>query len=218
MEHNEIMTIAIVILTGLISYRAFNDVITKQKLIFHPASVKDHGEYYRFLSHGLIHADWTHLLINLYVLYIFGGFIEVRFQEIFGEMGRVAFLVFYFSAIIVASIPTYFRYQDQPYYKALGASGATSALVFAYVIFNPWGWFIFPPLPAILFAVAYLWYSNRMDKQGRDNIGHNAHFWGAVYGLVFTLVSVIVFASDDKLEKSIKLFLGGPDFSSFPLG
>ena len=185
------ITLILVLLTCLISYQAFNNPSMKQQLLFYPVAVKGQGELYRFLSHGLVHSNWTHLLVNMYVLYIFGEYIEFQFSRLFGEvMGRIAFLLFYLSAIIVASIPSYFRHQDNRYYRALGASGATSAVVFAFVVFNPWEWFLFPPLPAIIFAVAYLLYSSYMDKRGSDNIGHNAHFWGAVYGLAFLFVSM----------------------------
>lgn len=187
------ITLILVAMTCLISYQAFNNPSMKQQLLFYPVAVKSEGQLFRFLSHGFVHANWTHLLVNMYVLYIFGEYIEFKFAGLFGEVGgRIAFLLFYLSAIIAASIPSYFRHQDDRSYRALGASGATSAMVFCYVLFNPWGWFLFPPLPAIIFGIAYLWYSSYMDKQGTDNIGHNAHFWGAVYGLVFLLVSMAV--------------------------
>ena len=185
------LTLIIVIMTGLISYQAFNNPEMRAKLMFRPVDIKQHGEYYRFITSGFIHADWGHLLVNMYVLYVFGEQIEQIFTSLlFGPVyGRIAYIGFYLTAIIVANIPSYFRHQDNYGYSALGASGATSALVFAIILFIPWEWFLFPPLPAILVAVTFLWYSSYMDKRGADNIGHNAHFWGAVYGLLFIIVA-----------------------------
>ncbi|MCB0635661.1 MAG: rhomboid family intramembrane serine protease [Lewinella sp.] len=185
------LTLIIVIMTGLISYQAFNNPEMRAKLMFRPVDIKNHGEYYRFITSGFIHADWGHLLVNMYVLYVFGEQIEQIFTSLlFGPVyGRIAYIGFYLTAIIVANIPSYFRHQDNYGYSALGASGATSALVFAIILFIPWEWFLFPPLPAILVAVTFLWYSSYMDKRGADNIGHNAHFWGAVYGLLFIIVA-----------------------------
>ncbi|MFT5167920.1 MAG: membrane associated rhomboid family serine protease [Saprospiraceae bacterium] len=217
------ITLIIVIMTSIISYQAFTNQSMKQKLIFHPVSVKERGEYYRFLTHGFLHGDYMHLIINMYVLYVFGEQIESIFvsegitflnsnipMESFGPVkGRIIFLLLYFGAVIFSSIPQYFRHQENNYYMALGASGGTSAIVFAYILFVPWEWFTFPPLPGIVLGIAYLLYSSYMDKRGGDNIGHNAHFWGAVYGLVFTIAAAGIFAPD-MLEVFKFAFLQGP--------
>lgn len=213
-----ILTWIIIAMTGFISYQAFNNTSMRQQLLFHPASIERTGQWHRFLTHGFIHANWGHLLMNMYVLYLFGSFaegtfgviydpsVEVVFDEVEGmhffqktaevsggfNLGKVIYLLFYLSAIVVSSIPSYFKHRENNFYGALGASGATSALVFAYILFAPWQWFIFPPLPAAVFGVAYLWYSSYMAKRGTDNIGHDAHFWGAVYGLTFMLVSALI--------------------------
>lgn len=188
------LTVIIIILTALISFQAFNNPQTQRQLIFHPVTMREvPGQWYRFLSHGLIHADLQHLLINMFVLWQFGSVIEQVFtdEQVFGAMlGRVLYIFMYFSAIVIASVPTYFKHRHNPAYSALGASGATSGLVFGYILFDPWQWFVFPPLPAILLGVAYLFYSSYMEKRGMDNIGHNAHFWGAVYGAAFTLIAL----------------------------
>ncbi len=209
------LTIALIILTGLISYQAFNNPTMKGQLIFHPSTIKNSGQWYRFLTHGLVHADMNHLLVNMFVLFMFGEFIESKFGEIFGtSFGRISYLLFYLSAIVIASVPSYFRHQNNPSYSAVGASGATSALVMAYIFFDPWGWFILPPLPALIFAVVYLYYSNRMDKRGTDNIGHNAHFWGSVYGIFFIAISAQAF-KEDLIIEFIEKFLAGPSMPSF---
>ena len=181
-------------LTAIVSIQAFQNSAMQSKLIFHPYSIRQRGEYYRFLTHGFIHASWEHLLVNMYVLLIFGEYLENTFQAIFPNfLGPFIFVLLYLTGIVLSSIPSYIKHADNPQYAALGASGATSALVFAIILFNPWEWFIFPPLPALIFGIAYLWYSNYMSNRNLDNIGHDAHFWGAVYGLVFTLASVYYF-------------------------
>ena len=183
------ITIILVVLTGIISYQAFNNPEFKAKLLFHPVTIQNQGEWYRFISSGFIHSDWGHLFINMFVLYQFGQIAEGRFDYIFGDLGHLAYIIFYLSSIAKASLPSSLRYRNNYGYTALGASGATSALVFAYILFAPWEWFVFPPVPAIVFGVLYLLYSSYMDKRGGDNIGHNAHFWGAVYGLLFIIVA-----------------------------
>lgn len=204
------ITIVIIVLTCLISYQAFGNPEFKSNLLFFPAAIKRSGQYYRFLSGGLIHADWGHLLINMYVLYQFGEFMEAVFNNLFGPLvGRIIYLLFYLSAIVFAALPSYIRHQDNYGYAALGASGATSALVFAYILFNPWQWFIFPPLPAIIFGVAYLWYSSYMDKRGGTNIGHYEHFWGAVYGVVFIL-AIAITSKPGLLNYFIQQLAAGP--------
>ncbi len=209
------LTLILIIMTGLISYQALRNPSMQQKLLFHPYSVKHRGEYYRFFTHGFVHGDLQHLLINMFVLYQFGRIIEIYFNSIFGSaIGKIAFLGLYLSAIVLSSLPDFFRHQDHTFYRSVGASGATSALVFAFILFDPWQWFLFPPLPALLFGVAYLWYSSYMDKRGMDNIGHNAHFWGAVYGIVFTLISAALLRPE-MLNAFLVQLLKGPSAPPF---
>lgn len=204
------LTLIIVILTGLVSYQSFGNLSMKQKLLLYPKSIKDNKEYYRFLTHGFVHADWGHLLINMYVLYVFGEQIELAFNTIFTPtLGKILFMGLYLGAIVLSSLPAYFKHQNNAYYRALGASGGTSAIVFAYIIFGPWKWFIFPPLPAILMGAGYLWYSSYMGKKGQDNIGHDAHFWGAVFGFAFTMSMFSIFRPD-QIEIFFNKLLAGP--------
>lgn len=183
------LTIIIIVVTVLISFQSFSHPAMKGDLVFHPVSIKERGQVYRFLTHGFLHADYRHLGFNMLTLYLFGENVEAIFNLGAGPvLGKTSFLFFYLTAIVASSIQSYIRYQDFSGYSALGASGATTAVVFSAVIFSPWEWFIFPPVPAIIFALLYIYYSNYMDKQASDNIGHNAHLWGAVYGLIFTIV------------------------------
>ena len=182
----------------------------KENLLLHPRSIRKHKEYYRFLTHGFVHADWGHLLINMYVLYAFGEQIEFYFDTIFTPaLGKILYLALYLGAIILSSLPAYYKHKHNPYYGALGASGGTSAIVFAFIIFGPWEWFVFPPLPAILLGIGYLWYSSYMGKKGQDNIGHDAHFWGAVFGFVFTMTMFTVF-QPTMVDIFLQQLLSGP--------
>lgn len=188
-------SLIIVIITALTSYFAFNNWELRQRLLFRPILIDQRGEWYRFLSHGLIHADMIHLIFNMYVMYEFGRIVEQLFRQAFGPLGTTLFVIMYVSALIIASIPSYLKHQHSPGYASLGASGAVSGVVFALIFFAPlqlFYLFFIIPVPAILFGVGYLWYSHYMDKQQRDNIGHDAHFWGAVYGFVFVVICATV--------------------------
>ena len=154
------LTLLLVIIIGFISWQGFNKDQVKARLIFHPYAIKYNGEWVRFITHAFIHADWNHLLINLFVLYQFGEVAERFFSYLFGvEYASLVFVLFFLGAVIFSSIPDYFKHQDNPSYGSLGASGATSALVFVYIVQDPWNWFLFPPLPALFLGIAYLYYS-----------------------------------------------------------
>jgi membrane associated rhomboid family serine protease len=210
------LTFILIGMTALVSYQAFNNASMRYNLAFHPASVQEFGQYYRFLTSGFVHADWQHLILNMYVFYLFGNQLEYVFTEaIFNPtMGRIIFLLFYLSAIVFSDIPTFFKHRNNTAYSSLGASGATSALLTAYILFEPWGWFLLPPLPGIIFAVAYLWYSSYMSKHGRDNIAHDAHLWGAVYGLIFMIATAAIFAPQ-LLDYFLAKILEGPTMPGF---
>ena len=183
------ITFIIIGITAITSYAAFQNSETLHKLIFYPAMIKERKEYWRFITHGLIHADFMHLIFNMLTLYFFGRNIERMFEGLFGS--TLVFPLFYISALIVSSVPSYFKHKDHTWYRSLGATGAVSAVLFATIVFDPWQTLMlnfFIPVPAILFAIGYVWYSQRMSQQGQDNIGHDAHLWGAVYGFVFPLV------------------------------
>lgn len=192
------LTLFIIIITCLISYQAFNDRMLKVKLIFLPAKIKETGEWYRFFSSGLIHADWMHLFFNMYVLYAFGNNVEFLYSSYFGAVtGKVLYLMMYVLGIGAASIPDYYKHHDYYGYAALGASGAVSGVLFSIIFFMPWtggiGILFLPgSIPPALFGVLYLWYSSYMSKRNADNIGHSAHFWGAVFGFTFTFIAALI--------------------------
>ena len=206
------ITLAILILTGLISYQGLtkNRQIV-EKLKHHPYSEHRNKEYYRLLSSGFVHGSMNHLLINGFVLYMFGTYIESMFNHLYQGWGSLVYLALYLTAIIVGDLPTHFKHKDNPSYAAVGASGATSALVLIYCLLDPWNWFIYPPVPAIVFAIGYLWYSSWADRTNRaDGIGHSAHLYGAIWGIVFFLVT-----QPGQFPLFINELLQGPSMPSF---
>lgn len=199
------VTLAIIAVTCVVSFSAFNNPKLVEELILWPPAVKTRKQYYRLITHGLIHADGQHLLFNMLTLYFFGRAIEGFFASYIGEVG---FLAFYIGGIVVAILPTYLKNQDNPSYRSLGASGAVSAVLFAFILLQPWTTILvfFIPLPAILYAVAFVGYSIYMDKRGGGNINHSAHLWGAVYGVIVTL------AMDPRVFDAFLQQLGNPHF------
>ncbi len=177
-------TLIIIIITVLVSLGGFNSGKVMNDLIFYPPAIKEQNQWYRFITSGFLHADYTHLFFNMLTLYFFGQGMEGFYTLYLGKMG---FLIFYIAAIIVSSIPTYIKHRNDYSYRSLGASGGVSAVVFAFILFAPWEWFTFPPIPAIIYAVLYIYYSIYMSKKGGDNINHDAHLWGAAFGIVFTI-------------------------------
>ena len=161
------------------------------KLIFNPYKVNKYGQWYRLLSSGFIHADWMHLIFNMYVCYNFGRIVEQEYDMAFDEKGWYYYLLLYLGGIIGSILSTYNKHKDNYSYNALGASGAVSAIVFVYIVFEPTSklalMFLPIPLPAWIFGLLYLAFEMYMDKRGGSNINHNAHFWGAMFGIVFTL-------------------------------
>lgn len=184
------ITNLLVLLTCIISFVTMENRAVKAQLLFHPATIRRDKEWYRFITSGFIHADFWHLLINMFVLWSFGNALERAYYPAYiGDGSTIKFLILYLGGIVVASIPDYFRHQYNSSYAALGASGGVSAVVFGVIIFDPWqNLYLYGviAIPQILAGIAYLYYSWIKDKQGNDNIGHMAHFSGAVWGFMFT--------------------------------
>ncbi len=184
------LTIIIVALTAITSYAAFRDPAMRYKSLLLPAQMYQHGEWYRLLTHGFVHRDWIHAGINLLVLWMFGDVVETQFRLRFGTFGPLLFIGLYVGGLVASSLPVYFKRRHDPGYAALGASGAVSAIVFSYIIFFPLQkiclYFILC-LPSAIMGAVYLIYSSYMDRRGGDSIAHDAHLYGALFGLLFTL-------------------------------
>ncbi len=207
----------IILLTAIISIAGFSIVTLKDRLLCKPYLIKEKNQWYRFFTSGLIHADWEHLLFNMFTLFLFGQTVENHFstERLFFVNGKSVYLLLYFSALPISLITTYWRYNKNPRYASLGASGAVSAVLFTAILLDPTikiGLFILPPIiPGFLFGPLYLLLSSYLGKRGKDNINHAAHISGAIYGVIFTLAAdIYVFSSPIILENfiaSIKAYL-----------
>lgn len=184
------MTLIIVVVTVVISLMAFQDRRLFQRFMFEPFVIHSRKDWSRLVTHGFIHGNVPHLAVNMFVLYMFGPQVEEGFAGITGRSPMLLFLLMYIGAIALSSLPGYFKHRLDPNYRAVGASGATSAVVFASILMFPttrMALIMLPiPLPAWLFGIIYLAYEWYMGKRGNDGIAHDAHFFGALVGLAFT--------------------------------
>lgn len=186
------MTYIFIIVTVIVSLLAMSNAELFQKLSFSPWLIYQKKQNWRFITHGLIHAGWAHLAINMLVLYSFGRHVEEAYRNLFGSgKGQLLYLLLYVGGILFSTLYDFGRYKTNPYYQSVGASGAVSAVLFASILIAPTSkLFVFPipfPIPAYIFGGLYLVYSIYMNKKGQDNIGHIAHFMGALFGLIYTI-------------------------------
>ena len=178
-------TLFIIIITVVVSLLAWQSPQLMQRLIFYPPAVQ-RGQVDRFVTHGFIHAAGMHLFFNMFTLYSFGQAVQGFFMS---KLGSLGFVLFYLAALVVAIMPTYLKQKNNPRYSSLGASGAVSAVIFSYILMNPWSRLLLfvIPVPAIVFAVAYVAYSVWADGQGRGSINHSAHLVGGIFGMLATI-------------------------------
>lgn len=179
----------ILVVTVLASYLAFNRPALKEQLLYHPYRVNAFKEWHRIVTHAFVHADFNHLALNAFVLFQFGTRVEWVMQQ---TRGAAFFLLLYFGGVAFAAIPGMIRHHDHPSYRSLGASGAVSAVLIAYILHFPTAellLFFILPLPG--FAVGILFFAGEyyMDKRSGGNIAHDAHLWGGLYGLLFTVAT-----------------------------
>lgn len=179
-------TTLIIIITVVVSLVAWQNKNFLGRLVFDPIAITRHKQFDRFLTSGFVHGDGMHLLFNMITLYFFGRVMERFYIQ---ELGSLGFVGFYTLAIIASSIPDYLRHKNNPRFASLGASGGVSAVLFAFILLAPWEtiYLFFIPIPAIIFAIAYVGYSVWADKRGTGRINHLAHLAGAGFGVIATI-------------------------------
>jgi len=196
------ITLILIITTALISIPLFPSGVRAidsfrrtdlfEKFKFNAYQIVHRKEWWRMITSGFLHANWSHLIFNMIALYFFGDLVEQYFGLYWGTLGKIIFFAMYIVAIPVSSIFSLIKNKDNHYYSAVGASGAVSAVLFASILFDPWiGIYIFfipIPIPGIIFGPLYLAYSHFMGRKELDNIGHDAHFWGAVFGFILPIL------------------------------
>jgi membrane associated rhomboid family serine protease len=186
------ITVLLIILTAGISIYGFSKPEFLHRWMFIPYQIKKKGQWDRFITSGFIHKDYIHLLFNMFTFYFFGGVVEQVLAYRFGPiLGGVVFVLFYVLGILISDIPTYLKNQDNSYYRALGASGGTSATVFASIIILPLSdicLFGIICLPGFILGGLFLIYSYFKGKNQDDAINHDAHLYGAIFGIMFILI------------------------------
>jgi membrane associated rhomboid family serine protease len=184
------LTLLLIALTAVSSYMAFQRRAWMGEALLVPSLMRGGGQWHRLLTHAFIHRDWVHAGVNLFVLWMFGEVVEEQFRWRFGTFGPLAYTGLYLGGILASSLPIYAKRREDPGYAALGASGAVSAVVFSYIVFFPLEriclYFVLC-LPSALAGLLYLAYSSYMDRRGGTGIAHDAHLYGALWGLAFPL-------------------------------
>jgi membrane associated rhomboid family serine protease len=175
--------IAIIVANIFFSYKGFNDISFFRKYEFHVGSIRA-GEQIRMITSGFLHADLGHLFFNMFTLYMFAPVVSDYF-------GDTSFLLIYVGSLVFGSLLTLSMHKNDYGYRAIGASGAVTGIIYSAILIQPdmmLGLFYVIPIPAYLFGIGYLLYSIYGMKAKNDNIGHTAHFGGAIGGYLITLL------------------------------
>ena len=180
-----ILLIVIIAITVIVSFKGFEDLNFFRKFEFHIGSIRA-GEQFRMISSAFLHADISHLAFNMLTLYIFAPIV-------YGFLGNFTFGLVYVASLIFGSLLTLLFHKNDYSYRAIGASGAVTGVLYSAILLQPdmslFLFFIPIPIPAYIFGIGYLLYSIYGMKAKRDNIGHTAHFGGAIGGYILTLIA-----------------------------
>ncbi|WP_416442694.1 rhomboid family intramembrane serine protease [Leeuwenhoekiella sp. A16] len=183
MGNLDLVTIIIIAANVLFSMKGFNDYSFFEKYKFNTGAVR-RGEQIRVISSGFLHVSTSHLLFNMLTLYFFSSIVV-------GYLGSLSFVIIYLGSLILGNLLSYYFHKDEYHYTAVGASGAVSGILYSAILLEPgmslYMFFIPVPIPAYIFGIGYLLYSIYGMRSRNDNIGHDAHFGGAVGGYVITL-------------------------------
>jgi len=186
------ITIGLIAANVIFSLIGFSNAALVDKTIMWPYRVSREKQYFRFITSGFLHADFMHLFFNMFTLFFFGRNIEYIFK-MGGLGGQLAYLTLYVLGLIVSDIPSYIKHRNHYQYRSLGASGAVSAVVFAFIVFSPWSSIYLygaVKISAAVYAILYLIYCIYMSRKDADHINHDAHLWGSVFGIVFTVILI----------------------------
>lgn len=185
------ITNIIVGFTVLISLYAMRNQAILARLILNPYVVTQRKEYYRFITSGFIHKDHFHLIFNMLSLYFFGGVVERQFNVIFSTRGDLYYIMLYVLGIIVSDVPSFIKHKDNPGYNSLGASGGVASIIFAFILLRPLDkicLYFAICLEGFILGALYLVFSYYQGRKANDNINHDAHLFGALFGLLFIAV------------------------------
>jgi membrane associated rhomboid family serine protease len=185
------LTVIIVIATVIISYLCLNDSQLSYKLTLSPYAVKHQKKWWQLFTHGFVHADYGHLAMNMFTLYFLGTAVEAMMKFHFAEKGLFFYFLMYAGGLIFASLPSLIKHKDNPSYHAVGASGAVSSVVFAFILFRPVDMLLIygiVPIPGIVLGILYVAFETYAAKNRQTNIAHDAHLAGAAFGIVFLIL------------------------------
>lgn len=188
------MVLIIIAVTALVSIICFSRPALMQRLALIPYLVFKRGQWERVITHGFVHGDWMHLIINMLVFWSFGEYVLQMFtiaEATGGINAMLAFGLLYFGGLVAASVYDLIRRRNDPRFVSVGASGAVSAVIFTSIFFNPLGkiyFFGIVPIPGIIFGVLYIIYESWSARRTADHINHHAHIFGALYGFIFPML------------------------------
>lgn len=185
------MTIILIAITIAVSYAAFKSPKLMENLQFNASKIYHKNEYHRLITHAFVHANWEHLFVNMIVLFSFGQAIEMYFKYNFGNNHILYYFLLYFGGILTSNLYALIKHRNNYFYNSVGASGAVASVLFAAIFFDPWHKILFfyvLPIPGIIFAALYLVYSYQMSIKQKDNVAHDAHFLGALFGFIFPIL------------------------------
>lgn len=185
------ITYALLAITVAVSFYAWSKPEVMRAFIFNPYLVRNKSQYHRFITSGFIHQDHLHLIMNMITLYFFGVAVEQVFDFYFGDAGVYYFIILYLLGIIVSDVPTYFRHSRHAHYNSLGASGGVAAIIFAFIVFRPLDkiyLYFAIGIPGFILGTLYVIFSWYQGRKANDNINHDAHLYGALFGFLYCIV------------------------------
>jgi membrane associated rhomboid family serine protease len=175
----------IFVLTILTTLFGFSNDVAQNNMILHPYSVYRKKNVYTLITSGFIHNDWMHLFFNMFSFYVFA----FQLEQIIGHW---QFAVLYMVTLVVSDLPTVYKHREDYHYRSLGASGAISGVLFSFILYSPDSKIGIMPIPieipAYIFGVLYLVYCTYASKYSQDRINHDAHLYGALSGIIITII------------------------------